>query len=62
MRIFTVRLTDGTIGKIDDASIDFNDAMEFIGDTVTVYLRDRNGRKVEETGELAEVIKTEEFS
>ena len=62
MKTYTCLLTDGTIGRVEESSIDFNDARNFIGDPITVQYRDSNGDTCEETGELAEVLLVEELT
>ena len=51
-----VRLADGTVGNIDDASIDYQDIECFMDETITVYLYDENGNEFERTGKLVEII------
>ncbi len=43
----TVRLTDGTVGQVEQATE---------GETVTVELHDENGAAIEATGEVAEIL------
>jgi len=55
-RVFTVRLTCGTIGTINEDTIDGQHADDFIGETVNVHLRDENGNPIEVEGAMAETI------
>ena len=43
----TVRLTDDTCGKVDEAEV---------GQVVTVFLHDENGMPIEVMGEVAEIL------
>jgi hypothetical protein len=56
MTIYTVLLTDGTVGQIDDATLDGQHPSAFIGEEVLVKLNDENGNPIEVRGVLAEVL------
>lgn len=56
MTAYTVRLTDDTIGTINDNTLDGQHPSAFIGDEVNVHLHDENGSPIEVRGILAEVI------
>lgn len=45
--IYTVELEDGTIGKINDNTLDGQSAEAFIGEVVNVHLHDENGNPIE---------------
>ena len=54
--VYTVRLSDDTVGAIDSDTIGGQDASAFIGETVTVHLHDENGNEIERDGILDEVL------
>lgn len=56
MTIYTVVLANGTVGTINDDTLDGQNASEFIGEIVNVHLNDENGNPIEVEGELAEVL------
>lgn len=56
MTIYTVLLKDGTVGKIDDSTLDGQHPDAFIGEIVLVKLQDENGNPIEVRGELVEVL------
>ncbi len=53
---YTVRLSDDTVGTITSETIDYQPIQGFIGEVMTVHLRDENGNPIEVTGELVEVL------
>ena len=56
MKKFTVRLECGTIGTINEDTIDYQHADDFIGEIVNVHLHDENGLSIEVQGKLVEVL------
>jgi hypothetical protein len=59
--IYTVALEDGTVGKINDNTLDGQSAEAFVGETVNVHLHDENGNPIEAQGKLAEVLSEAEY-
>lgn len=59
--IYTVALEDGTVGTINDNTLDGQSAEEYIGEVVNVHLHDENGNPIEVQGKLAEVLEEREF-
>lgn len=51
-----VRLSDDTVGTVSGSSIDYQDIYNFIGETITVHLRDENGNPIEVSGIMVEVL------
>lgn len=51
-----VVLDDGTVGTIDDDTVDHQDLNDFIGKRMTVHLQDENGESIEKDGILTEVL------
>ena len=51
-----VVLNDGTVGTIDDDTVDYQDLDNFIGKCMTVHLQDENGNNIEKEGVLTEVL------
>jgi len=51
-----VVLNDGTVGTIDDDTVDYQDLDNFIGERMTVRLYDENGNLIEKEGILKEVL------
>ena len=58
--IYTVALQDGTVGKINDNTLDGQSAEDFIGEIVNVHLHDENGNEIEVSGRLVEVLEVSE--
>lgn len=58
MKIYTVLLEDGTVGKIksDAACLNGMPADALIGEVVTVDLHDENGNSIEVEGRLEDVL------
>lgn len=56
MVTYTVVLEDGTVGEIDDATIDGQHADAFIGEMVNVHLHDENGNPIEVLGVMSAVL------
>lgn len=54
--IYTVALSDGTVGTIDDETLDGQHPDNFIGEIVKLHLHDENGNNIEASGSLAEVL------
>lgn len=61
MSIYTVLLDNGTVGTINDDTLDGQNAESFVGDIVTVHLHDENGNPIEASGKLVEVLESAEF-
>jgi hypothetical protein len=59
--IYTVALEDGTVGTINDDTLDGQSADAFIGETVNVHLHDENGNPIEVQGKLVEVLDAREY-
>lgn len=59
--IYTVRLEDGTIGTINDDTLDGQHAEDFIGEIVNIHLHDENGNQIEVEGQLVEVLEESEY-
>ena len=59
--IYTVLLTDGTVGTIDSDTLDGQSAECFIGERVTVHLHDENGNALEVEGLLEEVLEEKTY-
>lgn len=59
--IYTVALEDGTVGTINDNTLDVQSAEAFIGEVVNVHLHDENGNPIEAQGKLVEVLEEREF-
>jgi hypothetical protein len=59
--IYTVALEDGTVGTINDDTLDGQSADAFIGETVNVHLHDENGNPIEAQGKLIEVLEASEY-
>ena len=55
-KIYTVLLSDGTVGTIAGDSINGQHANAFIGEIMTVHLHDENGMPIEVEGTLVEVL------
>jgi hypothetical protein len=51
-----VVLDDGTVGTIDDDTVDYQDLNGFIGEMITVHLYDENGIPIEKDGILTEIL------
>jgi hypothetical protein len=51
-----VVLNDGTVGTIDDDTVDYQDLNDFIGERMSVHLFDENGNSIEKEGILTEVL------
>lgn len=56
MIVYTVRLSDDTIGTIDSDTLNGQSANVFIGEIVTIHLHDENGTQIEAEGTLVEVL------
>ena len=56
MSVYTVKLTDGTVGTVDSLCLGWCIAEDFIGDWMTVKLHDENGEQLEITGILESVL------
>jgi hypothetical protein len=56
MTTYTVLLKDGTVGTIDDDTLDGQSPEAFIGEVVNVHLHDENGNNIEAEGRLVEVL------
>ena len=56
MTIYNVALADGTVGKVDDDTLDGQHPSFFIGDVVDIYLHDENGNFIEASGILVEIL------
>jgi hypothetical protein len=56
MSVYTVKLTDGTVGTVDSDCLGCSIAEDFIGDWMTVKLYDENGILIEITGILESVL------
>ena len=56
MSTYTVLLENGTVGTINDDTLDGQSAYSFIGERVNVHLHDENGNSIEKTGILSEVL------
>ena len=59
--VYTVRLQDGTIGTMDDDSMDGQHADAYMGEIVQVQLHDENGCTIEKRGRLVEVLEETEY-
>ena len=53
---YSVLLKDGTIGTIDDDTLDGQHPSAFLGERVNVHLHDENGFPTEIIGVLEEVL------
>jgi len=53
---YMCKLADGTLGTIDDDTLDGQDAAEFVGEVVNVHTFDELGNLVERSGRLVEVF------
>ncbi len=58
-RKFTVLLADGTVGTINDDTLNGQHADAFMGEIVNVHLHDENGMEIEVRGRLVEVLDEE---
>ena len=58
---YTVALQNGTVGTIDDDTLNGQSAEDFIGETVRVKLHDENGNQIEADGVLVEVLESSEY-
>jgi tRNA U34 5-carboxymethylaminomethyl modifying enzyme MnmG/GidA len=59
--MYTVRLKNGTVGTIDNRSIDYQPLENFLGDRMTVQLHDENGNQIEsDESELVEILEVVE--
>jgi hypothetical protein len=54
--IYTVRLSDDTIGTVDDSTLDGQHPDGFLGEIINVHLHDENGNPIEVEGPLVEVL------
>ncbi len=54
-RIYTVRLADGTVGTINNNTLDGQSASDFIGEVVNVHVVSEDG-PIEVADRLVEVI------
>ena len=54
-RIYTVRLVDGTVGTINNNTLDGQSASDFIGEVINVHVFSEDG-PIEVEGRLVEVI------
>ena len=54
--IYTVLLHDGTIGTINDDTLDGQQADHFVGEFVQVHLYDENGNPITHYGRLVEIL------
>lgn len=59
MTTYTVLLSNGTVGSINDETLNGQSAEDFIGEVVRVKLHDENGNPIEDEGELIEVLESE---
>lgn len=58
---YTVLLEDGTVGIINDDTLDGQSAEAFIGEVVNVHLHDKNGNAIEREGRLVEVLEENQY-
>lgn len=58
---YTVLLEDGTVGIINDDTLDGQSAEAFIGEFVNVHLHDKNGNAIEREGRLVEVLEENQY-
>jgi len=61
MKAYTCLLHDGTVGTIQDDTIDGQHAAAFIGEIINVHLHDENGNNIEKQGRLVEILDETEF-
>lgn len=54
MKTYILLLQDGTVGQIHAVCVR-------IGDSVTVYLHNENGKIIKKTGIVAEILETEDY-
>ncbi len=52
--IYTVLLADGTVGTVDDSTVDGQSPMDF--EIINVHLHDENGFPVEVSGKPVEIL------
>lgn len=56
MTTYTVLLADGTVGTVDDNTLDGQHPDAFMGEVINVHLHDENGNPIEVQGKLIEVL------
>jgi hypothetical protein len=56
----TVLLKNGTVGTVDDSTINYQPIENFIGQPITVHVNDENGNDTEQTGILESVEESRE--
>jgi hypothetical protein len=61
MATYDVLLKDGTVGQINDETLEGQSPESFIGEVVNVHLHDENGNSIEVEGVLVEVLSTNGF-
>lgn len=59
--IYTVLLSNGTVGKINSDTLDGQSVEDFIGEVVNVHLSDENGNPIQAEGRLIEVLEESDY-
>lgn len=55
---YKILLEDGTVGTVNDDTLDGQHPDAFTGEVINVHLHDENGNPIEKSGRLVEVLES----